>query len=252
MIRDVGNRQKQYSYSGGIMKIWVQIAVVAILFGVAGTATLWAQKTTAFNFSRDSQTDAYSWLQQQGFVLKNGADDKSKFNLSFSANGLVVQALKPALGLLVKDGLRIKNFKKMTVQWGVNSYPAGANWDTDIHNEPLMIYVFFGNERYSSDSLFIPNSPPYIGFYLGQHDKVGGCHTGRHFTTGGRYICVANPPAGSLITSEIDLVAEFKRAFGDSIPMPSYISGISIECDTSALEDGNTSSSFVKSIDFSH
>lgn len=233
---------------GDNIKMKIRMAAVAILACFTGVATLFAQGTTSFNFPQNPQTDSYSWLKQNGFVLKKGAADSSQFKLSSSANGLVVQAVEPALGLIVKEGLKIHNFKKMTIKWGINNYPAGANWDKGVHNEPLMIYVFFGEKEYSSDSIFIPNSPPFIGFYLGQNDKIGGCHTGRHFTTGGRYICMANPPVGQVITTEIDLVAEFKKAFGDSIPMPLYISGISIESDTSDLSSGSMSSAFVTDI----
>ncbi len=234
------------------MKISIKIAAVAFLMCFAGIVSLYAQGTTSFVFPQNPHANSYSWLQQNGFVLKNGANDSSQFKLFFSQYGLVVQAVKPALGLIVKDGLKINNFKKMTVKWGVGSYPGGANWDEGIHNEPIMIYVFFGDQRYSSDSVFIPNSPPFIGFYLGRRDKVGGCHTGRHFTKGGRYICVGNPMTEQTITSEIDLAAEFKKAFGDTIPMPSFISGISIESDTSDLADTSLSSAFVKSIEITN
>ena len=230
----------------------IKIAAIAILTCFAGIVAIRAQETTSFTFPQDRSTDSYSWLQHKGFVLKKGAADHSQFQLSFSQNGLVVEAVKPALGLIVKDGLKIRNFKKMTVKWGVSHYPPEANWDNGVHNEPLMIYVFFGEQLYSSDSWFIPNSPPFIGFYLGQHDKIGGCHTGRHFTQGGRYICMANPQPGQTITTEIDLPAEFKKAFGDSIPMPSYISGLSIESDTSDLADSSRSAAFVQSIAITH
>ena len=237
---------------GNGMMIKIKLAAAVFLACFAGLSALHAQKSTLINFPRDSRQDAKEWLQANGFALKNGADDSGKFQLSFSRRGLIVQALKPALGLLVKKGLNIGNFKKMTLKWGVASYPPGANWDKGVHNEPLMIYVFFGETLYSSDSIFIPDSPPYIGFYLGQNDKVGGCHIGRHFTKGGRYVCMANPPAGQTTTTEIDLAAEFKKAFGDTIPMPTYISGISVECDTSDLSGANLSTAFVESIEITN
>ena len=230
----------------------IKITVVSVLTCLAGISALHAQGTTSIAFPQDPRTDCNAWLQKNGFTLKKGAADDSQFKLAFSKNGLVIQAVKPALGLIVKDGLKISTFKKMTVKWGVRSYPDGANWDKGVHNEPLMVYVFFGDTLYSSDSFFIPNSPPFIGFYLGQNDKAGGCHTGRHFTKGGRYVCVANPSPGQEITSEIDLAAEFKKAFGNSIPLPSFISGISIESDTSDLASGSMSSAFVKSIEITN
>jgi len=29
-----------------------------------------------------------------------------------------------------------------------------------------MVYVFFGHEKYSSGSMFVPDSPYFIGFFL--------------------------------------------------------------------------------------
>jgi hypothetical protein len=233
------------------MKKSIKITVVALLTCFAGIVTLHGQGTT-INFPQSPRQDCYFWLKQNGFVLKNGVADSSQFKLFFSPDGLVIQSVKPALGLIVKNDLNINSFKKMTIKWGVNNYPSGANWDNGVHNEPIMVYVFFGDQLYSSDSFFIPNSPPFIGFYLGRHDKIGGSHVGRHFTKGGRYICMANPPIGHTVTSEIDLVAEFKKAFGNSIPMPSFISGISIESDTSDLPAKSLSSAFIKSIDITN
>lgn len=249
-------RQRQNSKSLLALKpqfgIILKIAAITVITCFTGIATVGAQGTASFTFPQNSHMDSYSWLRQNGFVLKNGAADITQFKLFFSPDGLVVQAVKPALGLIVKDNLKIDNFKKIIIKWGVSNYPTGANWDKGIHNEPLMVYVFFGDQLYSSDSWFIPNSPPFIGFYLGKHDKVGGCHIGRHFTKGGRYVCVANPPPTQTITSEIDLVAEFKKAFGNSIPMPSFISGISIESDTSDLAGTCLSSAFVQSIEITN
>lgn len=225
--------------------------ITTVITTLISLFVLAAAETDTIMFPNQPSMDTYNWLIKNGFVLKNGAEDKSKFELSFSSKGLVLKALRPGLGLLVKENLRIEHYRKLIVKWGIESYPTGANWDKKVHNEPLMVYVFFGTDRYSSDSWFIPNSPAFIGFYLGEHDQIGKMRTGRHFTTGGRYVCVANPPAGKMITSEIDLVDAFKKAFGDKLPMPSFISGISIECDTSDLARNITSSAFVSSLEVS-
>jgi len=231
------------------MLIYNKVTVVAVLACCLCGWGAMAGQAFSLVFPREAGADCYAWLQQNGFVLKKGAADRGNFKLSFAQDGLMVQADKPALGLIVKDGLQVKNFKHMVIKWGVINYPPGANWDKEVHNEPLMVYVFFGDQRYSSDSMFIPNSPPFIGFYLGKQDKVGRYRTGRHFTTGGRYVCLANPPAGRVVMSDINLVEAFKKAFGDSIAMPSYISGISIESDTSDLVSSSRSVSFIKSIE---
>jgi len=229
------------------MKAICRWLAVFLMFSSTGVL-LGASRKAVWDFPQNPRTDAQTWLKQQGFVLKKGAADSAQFQLSCTADGLTIHAVKPALGLIVKDGLRISGFQTLTLRWGVRQYPPKANWDTGVHNEPLMVYVFFGDQRYSSDSIFIPNSPAFIGFYLGQQDKVGGGHTGRHFTTGGRYVCVANPPPGQTITSEIDLAAEFRKAFGKTIPLPAFISGISIESDTSDLDSGSESVAFIRSL----
>ncbi len=230
-----------------MMKNVIIAATVALITG----NTLASSENTVIAAPVNPRLDAYVWLAKNNFILKNGAEDKSKFNFSFSSHGLVIKALRPALGLLVKEDMRVKNFKKMVIKWGVKHYPAGANWDNKVHNEPLMVYVFFGDKRYSSDSWFIPDSPAFIGFYLGEHDQIGKMRIGRHFTTGGRYVCVANPPVNEEITSEINLIEAFKKAFGDTLPLPAFISGISIESDTSDLARNVTSAAFIKHLKIS-
>lgn len=226
-------------------------AIVAAAAVLSACGVFASPQATTIEFPVDQRLDARAWLGKNGFVLKNGAEDASKFGFSFSSKGLNIKTLRPALGLLVKEGMRIENFKKLTITWGVETYPSGANWDKKVHNEPIMVYVFFGDKSYPSDSWFIPSSPAFIGFYLGKDDQVGKMRTGRHFTTAGRYVCVANPPAGKAITSEIDLVDAFRKAFGNSIPLPKFVSGISIESDTSDLARGVTSSAFIGSLTIS-
>ena len=109
-----------------------------------------------------------------------------------------------------------------------------------------MVYVYFGDKKLSSGSMFIPNGPYFLGLYLGETDKINNPFTGRHFKEGGRFICLANPKPGETITSEFDLDKGFKDSFGESNTVP-FISGVALEVETSST---TPSKSFIKKIEF--
>ena len=91
-------------------------------------------------------------------------------------------------------------------------------------------YVFFGDEKLSSGSLLVPNSPYFLGLFLCQSDPVGHAYQGRYFKAGGRYVCVDRAKAGETVTTDFEINEAFKRYFGQS-DTP-YISGLGIAIDT--------------------
>lgn len=184
-----------------------------------------------------------AYLSKQGFLLKKDASD---LTLNLRRGSLQLTSTKPTLGVIINDKLNIKEFSKIKIEWGVLQYPDGASYEKDVNNEAVMIYVFFGDKKLSSDSMFIPNSPYFMGLFLGQHDVPGKVYIGHHFTTGGRFICVGSPKEGETVTTVFDLKPAFMKNFNQTtVP---FISGISIEVDTSYLDAG-LSTAFVKKIE---
>ena len=55
-----------------------------------------------------------------------------------------------------------------------------------MRNEALMVIIFMGDERLTSGSLFIPNSPYFIGLNLCHgDDRVNQPYVGSYFKKGG-------------------------------------------------------------------
>lgn len=184
-----------------------------------------------------------SFLNKKGFVLKKDADNLA---MSFSRGSLQLTSTTPTFGVIINDKLHIKEFSKIRIEWGILQYPEGASYEKDVNNEAIMIYVFFGDKKLSSDSIFIPDSPYFMGLFLGEHDIPGKVYIGHHFTTGGRFICVGAPKEGETVTTEFDLKPAFMKNFKQTeVP---FISGISIEVDTSYLSKGN-STAFIRKIE---
>ena len=109
-----------------------------------------------------------------------------------------------------------------------------------------MVYVYFGDKKLSSDSIFIPDAPYFLGLYLGESDPLNKPFIGKHFKEGGRFICLANPKPGETITSEFNLDKGFKECFGKDKSLP-FVSALALEVETS---NTGPSIGFIKKIEF--
>ncbi len=199
----------------------------------------------SLDFSQKSKEDARKWLTQKGFSFESDAKSQSSLALSFANESLVLHAKKKLFGLIINGNLNLKDAKKIKITWAVENYPKGASYDKGVNNEAIMVYVYFGDKKLSSDSMFIPNSPYFIGLYLGEIDKTNSPVIGNHFKEGGRFICLANPKPGETIVSEFDLDKGFKECFGNDKTVP-FVSGIALEVETS---NTGPSKSFIKKIE---
>ncbi|OGV39471.1 MAG: hypothetical protein A2020_02985 [Lentisphaerae bacterium GWF2_45_14] len=217
-----------------------------ILFSVLMAMGFFCGATDEVVYSLDfakARGNPVSYLARKGFVLKKDADDLS---LSFKNGALELAPPSPLFGVIINDSIHINDFSKIRIEWGILEYPEGASYEKDINNEAIMVYIFFGDKKLSSDSLFIPNSPYFIGLFLGQHDVSGKMYTGHHFTAGGRFVCVGSPKQGETVTTEFELKPAFKKYF-NQVEVP-FVSGISLEVDTSYLDNGQ-SKAFIKKIE---
>ena len=194
-----------------------------------------------FEQSQDSRT----WLTNHGYQFKLDADDPSKARFDLGKRGLLLETLGSAEPILGRDDLEIAQPARLSVTWGVNVYPVGANWDAGINNEAIMVMVLFGHETMPG-GFFVPPSPYFIGFFLCESGRRGVAITGRSYALQGRYVCVDSPAAGTQVTSEIDLAAQFRTAFGTATVPP--IVGFAIEADTTQVNSNGRASAWIKSI----
>jgi hypothetical protein len=143
-------------------------------------------------------------------------------------------------------GFKLEKVSTIRIEWGVIQYPQ-ASYARKVNNEALMLYVFFGRERVSSGSVFIPDGPYFIGLFLCDDGQVNFPYKGQYFHTGGRFVCLGQPKPNETIVSEFDLGTAFKRYFGKNMP---DVTGIGLGVDTSAAGRNGTAGAFIKSIEF--
>lgn len=189
-----------------------------------------------------------SWLKGKGFEFKIDAQNRKKLDLEVGEEGLILDIKKSMLGIILNEGVDLEEFTSIRLEWGVLDYPEGASYEQGIRNEALMVIVFFGYDKISSGHFLIPNTPYFIGFFLGREEKVGKGYVGRYFKKSGTYVCLGNPKEGETIISEYNLVDAFKREYEkDEVPL---ISGIALSIDTQKAKNQGKAKAFIKSVEF--
>jgi len=218
--------------------------------GVMATGAMAAINTTATPFTvdftdyRSGSVDA--WLKSKGFQFQRDANNPDKIALKPAAQGLEVQALRPAQGLLINNRINPESYSAVEIEWGVRQHPQGASYERNVNNEAIMVHVFFGTEKKSSGSMFVPDIPPFIGLFLCNQDRVGHPYVGRYYKEAGRYVCVDRAQPQQTVVSRYNLKNGFREAFGAE--MAQAVTGYSIEVDTS--DSQGQSSAYIKRIRF--
>ena len=201
------------------------------------------------DFGGDTGIPTVAWLEREKFILKHDAGKHDKIHLSQSEGALHVTVKKAAFGLIIHEQ-DVPGARHVRLHWGVSHYPEGASYERGVDDEAILVYVFFGHEKFSSGELFVPDSPYFIGFFLCQDgsDTVEKANVGHHYSKTGRYICVDHPGPNETVVTELDLGEEFRKSFGRA-DVPD-VSGISIEVDTTHGENDGTAAAYLKRIEF--
>jgi len=190
-----------------------------------------------------------NWLINKGFVAKEDASRRDRIDLDVSDKGLVIEAKRKTFGLLLNESIDAPVFNFVEIEWGVSVFPPGASYEQGVRNEAIMVYFFMGDERLSSGSLLIPDSPYFIGLFIcHDDDRKNHPYIGKYFTKGGRYVCVDQPKAGELVTTRFNLLAAYRSYFDKEKDDDPAISGIAISVDTSKASNEGYSSAFVREI----
>ena len=189
----------------------------------------------SLDFSGKEKKNATDWLRDNGFKLQKDAKDPDYIAFSFNATSIVIEAKQQAFGFAMGETPLVPA-KKIRITWGVSIYPKGASWEKGVNREALMVYAFYGKEKVDSGSIFLPNSPYYVGLFLSDTDKRDKVYEGRSYKTCARYVCLGNPKPGETVTSEFDLATAFQSMYAkDKVPP---VSAISLEVDTGGTPEG--------------
>ena len=225
------------------------ISLSSHVFAGSGEKNNGVQKVIfLIDFSDYSEGSVEKWLGEKGFVFERDARDRRKLDLDVKEDALILESKKQMTGFLINEGVDLEKFSSLRIEWGIHAYPQDASYERKTNNEALTVIVFFGYDKISSGHFLIPNTPYFIGFFLGKDDEVNKPYKGRYFQKAGRYICLGNPKPGETVISEYDLVRAFQTYFErDEVPV---ISGIALGVDTSLSGDGGKASAFIKRIEF--
>ncbi len=217
-----------------------------ILYGQAlyGSGTPATTALLAIDFSMLSET-ARKDLVNFGFTFEKQMKDENKIHLTAKNGGLKLSTSGQAFGFMVKKELHINRPNLLEIEWGVEAYPPGADWRYGKNYEPLMVVLFFGDPL-PSNHLFLPDTPLFIGMFLGKNEPPLLPYSSKNYSNTGRYVCLGNPEPGQMITSRIDIAKVFHLWFGGQEMPP--VTAIAIEVDTGEVPLGENSSAFIKSI----
>ena len=188
------------------------------------------------------------WLSTKGYAFEKDAKKRNLLGLSISDGSLVLSANGPLSGFILNDSINLEKATTVRINWGIIRYPEDVAYSRQVNNEALMVYFFFGNEKIASGHMLIPNSPYFIGLFLGRDERINFPYKGRYFHIGGRFVCLGNPKPNETIISEFDLDSAFKSYFGKS--KTPGISATAFGVHTSKAAGGGKAAASIKSIEF--
>ena len=232
-------------------RLLITLLVGLVLIGTA-PAILAADKLVhVVRFTDYSGGSIEDWLRQKGFQFKQDADRRDRIDFDISGNGLQLDIKRRALGLMPNESVNVPDFTQVEIDWGVNRFPAGASYEQGVRNEALMVIIFMGDERQPSGSMFIPDSPHFVGLFLCHgDDRQNHPYVGAYFKKGGRYVCLDRPKTGDLVTSRFALLQGYRAYFDKEKDDDPAISGIALAMDTKKAGGGGTASAFIREIRF--
>ncbi|GAB6905214.1 hypothetical protein JCM12296A_10490 [Desulfosarcina cetonica] len=223
------------------------VILVFLLAVPAGADTTRPVHIVRFNdYASGSEED---WLLGKGFQFEQDAKRRNYIDLEVADDRLIIEAKRPAFGILTNETVNVPTFSSVEIDWGVNTFPEGASYEQGIRNEAIMVIFFLGDERQPSGALFIPDCPYFVALFLCHgDDRVTHPYVGSYFKKSGRYVCGDRPAIGQVITTRFDLLAAYRSYFdkeGDDDPA---ISGIALALDTKKAAGAGRSSAFIREI----
>ena len=191
------------------------------------------------------------WLKGKGFLFKHDANRRNVIDLDISDDKLTIEAKRRAFGIMLNESVNVREFTHIEIDWGVNKFPEDASYEEGVLNEAIMVFVFLGDERKSSGSLLIPDSPYFIALFLCHgKDKVNHPYIGSYYKHSGRYVCIDRPAPGQMTTTRFNLLAAYRNYYDKEQDDDPAVSGVALALDTKKSGAAGRSSAFIKEIRF--
>lgn len=197
------------------------------------------------DFSKQKNGNALPWLKSQGFQFLLNMED---FSLQFSPKGLMIETKDAKAGLM---GIRfskatpLKNIGSVVIEWGVDTFPRGADWENSNNRLAIGAIFVLGTETFSSGRpLFAKAVPYFLAPFIGQKEQVGKRYLGMLYKDAGRYYCVSNK-SGTIIKTRFNIDQKFKQEFEKNTPP---LTAFAIQMNTKNTQGG--AKAFIKRITF--
>ena len=225
----------------GAMKKILLLLLIAGTFSFAGGNVLYS-----LDFTKQKDGDAKAWLRSKGFKLML---DASELSIKFKGGKLVIQTSGEKAGVFgvhFPANKYLKNIGSVTIVWGVDKFPKGADWATGNNRLAIGALITLGTKKLSSGlPLGINAAPPFLGPFIGEKERVGKRYLGKLYKEGGRYYCVSNKGGGATVTTNFNISQKYQQAFNKPAPP---VTAFAFQMNTKDTSGG--AQAFIKSITF--
>ncbi len=219
--------------------------ILSLLF-ITTTVSFGGSVLYSLDFTKQQDGDAKDWLSAKGFELLLDADE---FSMNFSKAKLLISTSEDKaciLGVRFPEGKYLNNIGSVKIEWGVDRFPKGADWESGNNRLAIGALFTLGTEKLSSGLPFGLNAAPYfLGPFIGEKEVVGKQYLGKLYKEGGRYHCVSNKSAGTTVVTHFNIDQKFNQSFKKPTPP---LTSFAFQMNTKDTSGG--AQAFIKKITF--
>jgi hypothetical protein len=189
--------------------------------------------------------DATEILRKKGFEFEL---EKEAFHFYIKDEKLYIETDKKAavlFGMILHGKKELKRPSHILIEWGVERFPKGSNWNDGNNRLPIGLVLLFGQEKLSSGMppFIAPKVPRFFCPFIGEKEIVGKTYLGKLYKKGGRYYCVSNEGNGTLIKSDFEIANRYFKEFGKPVDS---LSAFAFQVNTNNTKGG--AEAFIKSV----
>jgi len=188
----------------------------SILFFLLFSPLLFSSENVLYSidFGKLPKGEIHHVLKSKGFEFLL---DMDKLNMRLSKGRLYFSTEGEYAGIFgIHFKHPVKNVGSVVIEWGVEKFPQGADWEKGNNCLAIGALIALGTEKFSSGVPFAKKAPYFFGPFIGEKEKVGKRYLGKLYKKSGRYYCVSNKKG--LIRTTFDIDGKFRQEFGKATP----------------------------------